>query len=222
VVAQGQVGPPSPGNDQPAGIRFNVFNNGQGGATVTLSIGGPDDEEFAITNTNCGFLSDDSSCQVWVVFKPASAGRKSAKLIATPDNGTGATATLDGFGTVSTGGLLIEPPQHDYGSVDPQTGGSFTFTVRNVGQLAFTSVFMSIPPPPGNVDRQPDFHIQFTEAPGECNGRGLAPAESCTIRVDFNPRVHGQLSSVLNGTALSGNQTVGTATANLFGSDNSI
>jgi hypothetical protein len=134
-VAQDQVGPPAPvGSQEPPGVRFNVSNQGNGSTGVSFAIEGSGKDHFMVSSTTCsGLLEPDSSCNVWVVYAPKAAGQEDAILLANASNGSGTSAKLDGHATVSTGGLLIDPPMHDFGFLT-SNGGLFTFTVRNVGQ----------------------------------------------------------------------------------------
>jgi hypothetical protein len=112
----------------------------------------------------------------------------------------------------STGGLLIEPAMHDYGTVGAN-GGTFVFVVHNNSSNDFATVLLSIPPPQNEAP--PDFFI----IENGC-GQGLAAGGSCGVQVNFAPNGTSTTlrSSVLNGHAqIATGAPVGDAQSALFG-----
>jgi hypothetical protein len=215
-VAQGQIGPrPARNLDIPSGIPFTVSNIGNDPVPqVLLNV---DNDEFDIVTHNCGAgLGVDSSCTVWVAFAPSHAGQQKATLRAAPDDtGNGAAfAELIGNGMISTGGLLIEPAMHDYGTTSAN-GGTFVFVVRNISQGDFATVMLSIPSP---QNESPSDFIIVDQA--GC-AQGLAAGSSCGVQVNFVPfgtNTKTQRQSVLNGHAqFATGAPAGDANAALFG-----
>jgi len=83
-----------------ASRRFIVRNVGQKPTgDVELDIDGDDDEDFRITDTNCGrSLGPGSGCTVYVAFRPTDDGKLEAELEADPDDGKSVRTELAGVG----------------------------------------------------------------------------------------------------------------------------
>jgi hypothetical protein len=224
-VAQDQQGPPAPNNeDVPPGLPFTIKNTG--GATVSEIFLGIIDEKdpnsFRISQNGCtAGLAAGDTCQILVAFGPHKDGATSAKLIASTDKslGSGATADLIGHGTLSKGGLLIEPPMQNVPDVGAN-GTIFSFQVKNIGSTFFQTVTLSVQPP--TTEAPPEFVIlpPPRENPTDfCTGGSLAPNQECTVKVRFVPNslFPGGRTNVLTARAqLDSGADAGEANATMF------
>ena len=191
---------------------------------VSLTLAGTDADQFVIVTDRCstttlGHTVSTNFCYVTVAFAPTSIGAKTATLTATAGGET-ATATFTG-GASAGSDITITPDQldptlaipnvHDFGTV-PQTGataaGWTAFTIKNPdgsprsAQVTFgmddgTTAFILAD---GSNTTDATHHPY-----GTCGGSGtttLAPGQSCTFFVQFNPGSDLEVDSVLTRTLL--------------------
>jgi hypothetical protein len=88
-------------------VAFTLTNNSAASATsVSLSLGGTNPGDFAISANTCGStLAASASCTLNVTFTPTATGSRAATLIATYSGGDGFSpqaSTLSGTGTASS------------------------------------------------------------------------------------------------------------------------
>jgi hypothetical protein len=140
-------------------VIFTLTNTGgMPTAIPTYAIGGQDAADFAFSTAapRIGFcktaLQPGASCTLSLHFAPKSAGSdtnsftKTATLTIMGNPGGTVTATLTGHAMLATGGLEIDPPFTNFGSVPPPpVGGTsisqqFSFTVRNTGTVLLTQL----------------------------------------------------------------------------------
>jgi hypothetical protein len=99
---------------------------------TSISIGGADAADFAITTNGCGAsLAPDEACPLTLLFDPHGANLRAAHL----DVMTGAdtvSAPISGTGIVHGLKLVFDPPSRNFGDLDAgATSGQITFDVLN-------------------------------------------------------------------------------------------
>ncbi len=157
-------------------------------STITVSLGGTNMSEFAITANTCGAtLAAGATCTISVQSRPATAGAKSGSLNASAGAGVTASAMLSGSG-LTPATLSLSPTSHSYGNVVVGQTGSRTFTITNSGDVA-TTVAVG-----GNAGGP------FTLGTSTCSAP-LAAGGSCTIVVNFTPSAAGPISGMFTATA---------------------
>ena len=158
---------------------FTLTN--QGGTptgTITMSVLGADQEEFATQNDHCSgmALGPSKSCTVDVAFTAAGMGEKTAMLTATIAGGSMVQSTLKGL-VASGAAFAVTPPTYDFGSVTAQTvSAPASFVVKNIGQVA-----TGIPMVGGSDPSCADFKIT-----NDCTA-GLPASGSCMFTVTYAP-----------------------------------
>jgi hypothetical protein len=79
---------------------INVANTGALALTITsITLAGTNPGQFAQTNNCPAQLASGAGCSISVVFKPTSAGAKSATLKVTPSGIAAKSVALTGTGT---------------------------------------------------------------------------------------------------------------------------
>lgn len=171
---------------------FTVANPGGSiPASVTAKLDGANADQFAITSNKCLVPpASATTCAITVVFRPTSAGAKTAALTvsdATP-GATPASATLSG--SAVTGPMLTITGATDLGVVAiGLSGTSAAYTVTNSGQTA-TGALVVIA----------ESH-QFTIGSDLCTGTSLAPAKTCTFAITFRPTLTGIVTSLVDASS---------------------
>jgi hypothetical protein len=148
-----------------------------------------------------------TNCWLGVQFLPSAAGSRSASLaLASSSSGAAYTLTLTGNGMPLTG-LLLTPPQHDFGPVAVHSSSAATlFALTN---LTAASVNFSAPSITG------DFAISNAVSGGPTCLGSVAPHASCFVQVLFKPSGTGPAVGTLTLASSSGTTT---ATLTGFGS----
>jgi len=193
----------------PASAAFQIANDGDvaSAAPMVPVISGTDAAQFTVpaaTNGCTAAIPAKSSCTLTVRFVPTSIGLKGATLTVNAGATTGgtATATLAGTG-ITAGVLMLNLPSFDFKGVEQNTVSPVaTFTLTNSGQTTT-----------GPVSARIVGSAVFTIVSNLCNNMSLAPANSCSLTVRFDPVAPGPASSTLEITATPG----GTVTASLNG-----
>jgi hypothetical protein len=185
----------------------SVANGGAGyqgstGAPGTAPLG-RNNQEFSVAGaTRRRTLGAGQSVMVPVTFTPRSAGAVVADLTLKSTTGT-LTVALTGYGTAP--GLLLSAPPISFGVLDTGAGGkTLTFTVSNSWSRPETITSATLPSPPFTVK-------------GSLVGTTLAPKQSVTASVTYNPLTagtndafatitsdHGSVSVPLTGAAVTG------------------
>ena len=188
---------------------FTIKNTG-GTASDAVVIGGGS-AEFVVDAALCNNLplAPAASCAFTVTFKPATAGAKTAAIIATVNGVASATAQVTGTGTVKgTPVLAVSPPTLDFGSITVgTTKGPLSLTVTNSGTAATGVLSVVKKDSTSSVGGA----SQFTFTSPDCNGASLEPGESCTVAVTYSPTITGSASAILtisDGAVSSANGTV--------------
>jgi len=169
-----------------------LSNIGTTPLTITSTIlGGTNANQFSRTTTCGASLNAGASCAINVVFRPTTAGAKTATLTVT-DNSSGSTTqvvNLTGIGVAAAYGT-ITPASLTFANTNVgTTTASQTLTLRNTGSAAL--VWTTITPPAG-----------FTVTGGSCTTLAtklLNANGTCQITVAFAP---------LAGQAYSGNLAI--------------
>ncbi|MFN8512849.1 MAG: choice-of-anchor D domain-containing protein [Chloroflexia bacterium] len=175
-----------------------------GAATFTINSVSVNSSDFLITGSSCAgvTLAAGEICQIGVVFKPASAGPKSATL--TIDHtapGSPTTVSLTGVGISAA--ISLAPPSLDFGPQQLNTSSpAQTVTIRNVsnGPLQISTITSN--------------SAEFQVFANTCASQTIAPNATCTVSVVFRPTVAGQRTGTLT---IADNTATGSHTVSLTG-----
>ncbi len=187
---------------------FTVTNTG-GAATgaLSVSLGGTSASQFVVQTDTCTGQSLAPSpggmCTVSYQLRPSSAGGKTASLIVASNPGGTATASLVGSG-LAAAVLSANATTAALGLVDVGAiGGSFTWTVTNVGGV-----------PTGTLATSSTGDAADMLISGNCT-QVLAVGASCTISVTLAPQTGGAKSTTITVTGSPGGSVslVATGTA---------
>jgi hypothetical protein len=181
-------------------VIFTLTNTGgQDSGIPTVRIGGKDAAEFGINAGRIGpcptaLPKMGGSCTIAVHFNPTSAGNnvspKNATLDVVGSPGGTASATLTGNATLATGGLEIDPPFRDLGSVPAGMvmSSPMTFTVRNIGTVALNNLMFPIATAHAANNPPREFTFSSTDCSGQLvlqpPGSPTGPT-SCTLSVTY-------------------------------------
>jgi hypothetical protein len=155
----------------------------EGGVTKvpTMSLTGPNADEFEIVNDNCTGISlgsSGASCTVDVWYRPATVGTKSASLQAAWATGSSSATLSAGAFEDSNPFVTSDPPWLDFGAVPVGQTASITLPFKNYG--AATS------PPVSFAFFGPN-NTELSLSNDHCSGVVLAHGASCTVTVVFAP-----------------------------------
>lgn len=180
-------------NQSPSAPQSITITNNTGATLTGLTYIPNADPAFLIDNGTCGTtLTPGQSCTINVRFQPTTAGNKSGTIVIDGDN-------IDGsynfflYGVGIEPGLLITGPNLVNGQVDfgSQPIGSLSarqeivVTNTTTGALTVNT---------NGINLLPFFVINDSL----CNGKTLAPGESCSIFVRFFPTNIGPRLAVLS------------------------
>ena len=134
--------------------------------------------------TNCAALAPAAQCQVAVTFHPGAAIVNDALQILVSVMGTvsARSVALAGAYTASTAGLLVSPSTSNYGSTAVGMAGAIRQIVISNATLKTLSLTLNIPR---------DFSLIGNGCPQ------LAPVSACTLSIQFNPLLQGDISGTL-------------------------
>lgn len=182
---------------------FTVTNTGEAtSGQITPVITGTNAGDFLATN-GCTTLAGGGTCVVTVVFKPTSAGTKSASLVVSGSPGGTVMGALLGTGGIA-GTIIIAPAtpsSYAFGNVVVgATGTQQTFTFKNDGTVATSAIITTAA---GNDPGE------FTKVSDNCNGQTLAAQATCTVVVNFRPTSPGGKNAQFTVSATTGGQAVG-------------
>jgi hypothetical protein len=189
---------------------FTITNTGSAkSGALTVSIGGTDRTQFAITSQTCAGsqLAGGATCTIAVHFSPDSStsGPVQARLVFSATPGGTNTATLTGI-VATQASLAIGPTAYGYGIVAQgvQTNAT-TFTVTNSGTQSSGS------PTVTKGGANPD---DFVVVADNCTGNPVPGSSgTCTVQVAFKPSTQAAESATITVAASPG----GAVTANLTG-----
>ena len=192
---------------------FTVTNTGEAtSGAITPVVTGTNAGDFLPTN-GCTTLAGGGTCVITVVFKPTTAGTKSASLVVAGSPGGTVMAALLGTGNTPGTIVLNAPQQLSFGSVTVgATGTQQTFTFQNTGTVATSAITTT------KAGSDPG---EFTKVSDTCNGQTLAANATCTVVANFAPTSPGPktasfiVSASTGGSANGSVSGTGVAPANL-------
>jgi hypothetical protein len=187
---QERVGAASP-------TRTVTLTNGPGAtapdAVSTVSLAGPEADQFAIASDGCSgtTLAIDESCQVKVRFTPDVEGFHRASLEISSDDPT-SPASTSLFGEGVAPHLEVDPASHSFDSQIVGTSSApVTVTVANAANATAPLAVGQIVLAGANAS-------QFATSADGCSGQSLNPGDSCTIKIAFGPTSPGLKSATLS------------------------
>ncbi|HEV7614616.1 MAG TPA: choice-of-anchor D domain-containing protein [Solirubrobacterales bacterium] len=177
-------------------VNVNIHNAGATVATIEkVTVEGPDAGDYKLSGSNCGWLEPGQDCSASIAFAPGSLGAKEASLIVQPQEFPTQSTPLAGTGVAPQ--LAFTPGSYDFGIQRVNRSESSTnFQLANVGE-AGTQI--------GSIGIGGKNSNNFWTNGGDCwNGRWLAPGESCSVQIGFNPwdtvAYEAQLQAQANGS----------------------
>jgi hypothetical protein len=169
---------PQPVGSRSAAQTATLTNSGSTDVHVsTVSLGGPDPADFALTGDRCSgaTVPSGASCSVGVVFAPGSPGTRTASL-ALADDATASPQSVALSGTAVGAPLVSLPATVAFGGRGVgSTGPDQTVTLQNSGTATLNVGGVSVSGTP------------FTLGGNGCAGAALAPGASCSLSVGFSP-----------------------------------
>ena len=164
----------------------NTGNSALNVSTVAVSGGAG---SFAIQNDGCtGTVTAGNQCTVTVLFQPQAVGGNAADLVFT-DNAADSpqSAALSGTGTSPL--LQIAPAAHAFASL----------TIGKLGPIQQVTVSNSGtgPLPIAGVNVAGTNPGSFTIATDNCANSNVPAGQSCTITVQYTPKLSGNLEGTL-------------------------
>ncbi len=137
-------------------------------------------KDFKLVNTCDTTLAAKATCTLDVTFTPVAEGGLSATLTVTAGGAT-LTASLTGTGTVLP--PTLEPPAHDFGTIDVgETGRPFSFVLTAGSESLDVNA---------SVGDTKDFELD-----GNCT-TSLPRHQTCTLEVTFSPVAKGERRATL-------------------------
>ena len=180
---------PSPLNFPPTTVDNNserqvtVANESEAAvALYSVNIEGAGSSAFNTNGSNCGAsLNPGQSCKITIRFAPGSEGDQRAFLHVRSEGNPG-EQVVELFGISAPPQLSFEPESYEFG-LQPVKEGSTqtTLQLRNTGEGP-VQVSLEIAGSGSN-----DFYIGTSD----CFGTTLAPNETCSIQVHFDPNQTG-------------------------------
>lgn len=171
------VGTPS------GGLAVIVKNTGTGTQTfaaTSLSIGGANPGDFAISSNTCsGTLAVNATCGATLTFTPASAGARSGTfLVNGGTNGASSSSPITGTGVATAPALTLVPRPLLFANTAVGSTATAVLTIQNTGTATQSSLSFSIP---GTGDGP-----NFTQVSTDC-GSTLAASATCHMTFQFAP-----------------------------------
>lgn len=156
-------------------LPITFTNVGPTSVTPTWSGGAPTDPTHFGGSQNCAgkTFAPGASCVFRYTFAPTSPGPHSATTAIGID-GSNVPVTLTGLGTAP---IVPQPATVEFGPVVTGTTATRAVSLRNVSATAFGPINIA-----GGVPTAPGFSVDH-----ECDGRTLAPDETCTVDYTFAP-----------------------------------
>lgn len=166
------------GNQSPAQTVVLGYE-GEGEASINkVTIEGEEAGEFFLNGSNCGNLADGQHCEAWLGSKPNSTGEKQAFLVIT-FNGERPAVSFPISGRSVAPELSFTPESHDFGLQRiNRESQSTTFQIENSGEAEVQFGSFEISGPGSSA---------FWTGNSNCWGNWLAPGQSCSMQIWFNP-----------------------------------
>ena len=151
--------------------------------------------QFSQTNTCGTSVAAGASCTINVVFRPTTAGAKSATLSVTPTGGTAKTVSLSGTGLAAVVGVVsLNPTTLAFGTQARNSSSiAQPVTVTNSGTVSIASLTI----------RFTGSNTSHYSQTNNCN-TALAVGATCTVNVVFRPTSTGARNSTLSITPAGG------------------
>jgi hypothetical protein len=192
------LAPTTVGNQSPTQT-VQISYEGEGEASVNkVTIEGEEAGEFFSNGSSCGSLASGQSCEAWVGLKPSSIGEKQAFVVIS-FNGERPTVAFPISGRSVAPQLTFTPSSYDFGlqRINRETiSTNFQMTNDGEAEVQLGSLEISGPGQQG-----------FWQGNNSCWGTWLAPGQSCSIQVNFNPNQTGlyeaELRAWANGSVFS-------------------
>ena len=172
-----------------------VSNVGNYPAVLTsYAFTGADPTDYSIdpTTTSClltpgSALAAGATCQIGVLFKPATTGTLTANLVFLDNTVTNSNIVeLTGVGEASAPSFV--PGTISFPATAPSQTNTIPVTVTNTGNVALQVSNITLSGT--NADA-----FTFT---GNCTGGSIAPNATCALNVTFKPSSTGSYSAALN------------------------
>lgn len=186
-------------NNQSAAQTVQISYEGEGEASVNkVTIEGEESGEFFLNGSNCADLASGQQCEAWLGLKPGTSGEKHAWLTVT-FNGTRPEQKFEVSGRGVPAQLGFEPASYDFGlhRINRENTSAY-FQVENEGEAAVQIGSFEISGPGSNA---------FWTGNSSCWGTWLAPGQSCSVQVWFNPQevtgYEAELRALANGSVAS-------------------
>lgn len=188
------------GNQSPAQA-VTLGYQGEGEVSINkVTIEGGESSEFFLNGTNCGNLADGQHCEAWLGSKPNSTGEKQATLTVTFNGLRPEQKFAIGYRSVPAQ-LSLTPESYDFGLQRINRESiSTNLQLTNDGEAEVQLGGLEIAGPGQGA---------FSTGPSGCWGNWLAPGQSCSIQVSFDPHETGIYAAELRALA---NGSVSTAT----------
>jgi hypothetical protein len=151
-------------------------------AIYSVNVEGAGSSAFNANGSDCGpSLSPGNSCKISIRFSPGSEGQQRAFLHVRSE-GSPSEQNVELFGVSAPPQLSFEPERFEFGLQSVKEGGAqTTMQLRNTGGGS-VQVSLEIAGSESN-----DFNIGSSD----CYGATIAPEETCSIQVQFNPNQTG-------------------------------
>ena len=182
-------------NTESASQSVVVKNVGSADLSVSsVYMDGNDSSEFDVKTDSCSnkTLAPSQTCNISVVFKPASVGSKQANLSIDSDDPNKPTAKVLLLGNgvdKDNPDIKVDRSQIDFGVIKVGTESSVeSINVSNKG-----SAGLSI----SEVKLEGSNPSSFIIKSDGCNSKTLTPSSSCQIGLAFKPASEGDLSAIL-------------------------
>lgn len=202
IVTAGTASPPTT-------ITIKNTGGAQSGVVV-ITLGGPDAADFEITSNGCAALSlaPNETCPVAVRLHPnaLAAGDKAAMITAVAAPGGTAVATLTGH--VRRPALLEVSGSGAFGGILVGTTATRVLTVTNIGEEPTGAV---------TITRTGSSSFQVLGGmAGDCMSAMtvLAPAATCSVRVQYTATNPGGVVGTITATATPGGSSMVSLTGN--------
>ncbi|MBV9086798.1 MAG: choice-of-anchor D domain-containing protein, partial [Acidobacteriaceae bacterium] len=187
-----------------AAKQVTISNTGNANLTITsLTVGGLNASEFAISPTSLPAIAPGTSANVNVAFTPASTGARSATLTIVSNGGPAQVVALSGTGALPA--ISLSPGSLGFGSRPANTPTMLPITVSNPGNASLLITKLEITGTDASL-----FSVPALTSP-----MIIAPQGSTTINVTFNPTTGGSKVATL---VITNNVGPGTASVALSGS----
>jgi len=176
-----------------------VANNSEAAVSIyNVSIEGAGSNTFNTSGSNCGTsLQPGQSCTIAIRFSPSSEGEQRAFLHVRSEGNPG-EQIVELFGVSAPPNLSFEPQRFEFGLQSIKEGGTqTTMQLRNTGQGP-VAVSLEIAGSGSN---------EFNISNSDCFGVMLAPNETCSIQVHFNPNQTGFFVAQVRAHANNNNAT---------------